>query len=220
MAEEQTMGQQLMGQERYFGREAHREYGGYEGGGYFARGRYAEHSWRGGMFGWMGAGIRAAASWFGDRLQGFGRRLGGTLSEAGTGLGETLRGRGERMGFALEERAAARAGGPMRGRPPRSYHRPDERILEEVYERIARSGADAEDVEAQVQNGVVTLQGKVPSRADRRIIEDVAEGIFGVQEIHDQLRIARMVPRAEREELRAEPRGNGQAVQTEHRPQA
>ena len=31
--------------------------------------RRGEHTWQGGVLGWLGAGIRAGASWFGDRLQ-------------------------------------------------------------------------------------------------------------------------------------------------------
>jgi hypothetical protein len=182
------------------------------------------YSWRGGVRGWMGAGIRTAAGWFGDRLQSFGRRVGGELSEASAELGQTVRGRFEQMGSALEERRGTRMTSGNRGpRGPRGYRRPDERILDELCERIALSGAYAEEVEVQVRGGVVTLTGKVPSRTDRQLIEEVGETVFGVQEIQTQLAIPRAAEAARgegparmaMERVEAEParRGNGHAVE-------
>lgn len=79
--------------------------------------------------------------------------------------------------------------GPFAGRGPRGYQRSDERIREDVSERLAQHGQlDASDVEVQVVGGEVTLTGSVPSRHAKRLAEDVAECVFGVREVHNQLR--------------------------------
>ena len=50
---------------------------------------------------------------------------------------------------------------------------------------------DASDVEITVSQGEVTLTGMVRSRADKWGIEDVADSILGVQDVHNQIRINR-----------------------------
>jgi BON domain len=164
--------------------------------GRFARGNRNEHTWQGGLLGWLGAGIRTGAGWFGDRLQQWGSWFGGRLSGETAEIGRAVRGRGERMASALEqqdERAAATLGGARRQRQPR-YRRPDERILDDVWHRISVSGADPQDVEVEVNAGVVTLSGRVASRFEKRLIEDVADSVFGVQEVHNHVRVARDQP--------------------------
>jgi osmotically-inducible protein OsmY len=96
------------------------------------------------------------------------------------------------MGSALEdqdERAAAKLGS-RRNRSPR-YRRPDERILDDVWHRISLAAVDPQDVEIEVNAGVVTLSGRVSTRYDKRLLEDIADGVFGVQEVHNHLRLAR-----------------------------
>jgi osmotically-inducible protein OsmY len=154
-----------------------------------------EHSWRGGMLGWLGSGLRASAAWVGGQMQRWGALLGGKLQGTGEEIGEAMRARGERMGSAMEQRGEAR---PDRfrgwhGRAPRSYRRPDDRILDEVHQRIATSGVDAEDVEIEVNNGIVTLSGRVPRHFDKRLIEEITEQVFGVEEVQNHLRLARGV---------------------------
>jgi hypothetical protein len=161
-----------------------------------ARKQERVHTWRGGVLGWLGSGMRAAAAWTGIRMQWWGSFLGGKLSGGAEQIGESVRGGGERVGQALEESGTAgtrsyrRAGA---GRPPRTYRRPDERILDEVYERIAHSAADADEVEVEVSDGVVTLSGSVPSRIDKRLIEGLTEAVFGVLEVHNHLKLARRI---------------------------
>jgi hypothetical protein len=165
------------------------------------------HEWRGGVLGWFGSGVRAAAGWVGNQLQFWGRRLGGRLSGRGAQLGEALRGRGERIGSQLEQggeeaiRRAQQFGEEVRRmRKPHGYRRPDDRILDDLWERILRSPVDAENVEIQVKDGVVTLSGKVRSRADKRFLEDLAEALFGVDEVHNQLAVGTLEkPRPEAE---------------------
>ena len=83
------------------------------------------------------------------------------------------------------------AGGSHVGRGPRGYQRSDDRIRDEVCERLARHPRiDASDVEVVVGNGEVTLQGTVDSRSVKRLLEDVAESVWGVREVHNQVRVA------------------------------
>jgi osmotically-inducible protein OsmY len=59
-----------------------------------------------------------------------------------------------------------------------------------VSERLERHGhIDASDIEVTVENGEVTLQGTVDSRRSKRLAEDVAESVYGVKDVHNQLRI-------------------------------
>lgn len=74
------------------------------------------------------------------------------------------------------------------GRGPKGYQRSDDRINEEVCERLTFSPVDASDIEVQVLNGEVTLAGTVRSRWEKRQAEDLAE-VFGVREVHNQLRV-------------------------------
>ncbi|MGA9520299.1 MAG: BON domain-containing protein [Myxococcaceae bacterium] len=75
------------------------------------------------------------------------------------------------------------------GRGPRNYRRPDERILEEVCERIARCGILADDIEVSVNAGEVTLTGNVEDRRDKRMIEELSDSVFGVRDVHNQVRV-------------------------------
>jgi len=80
--------------------------------------------------------------------------------------------------------------GPYVGRGPRGYQRSDERIREELHDRLTAHGhVDATDIECQVANGEVTLTGYVSSRRAKHLAEDVAGDIAGVRDVHNQLRI-------------------------------
>ena len=83
-----------------------------------------------------------------------------------------------------------RVPGPYAGRGPRGYQRSDDRIREEINERLTAHGLiDATDVECQVVNGEVTLTGFVDSRGAKRAAEDLAEDVYGVRDVHNQLRV-------------------------------
>jgi hypothetical protein len=77
-----------------------------------------------------------------------------------------------------------------RGRGPRGYRRSDERILEDVSDRLTEDPrVDASEIQVQVQGGEVTLTGTVDSREARRRAEDVAEGASGVTYVMNNLRV-------------------------------
>jgi len=75
------------------------------------------------------------------------------------------------------------------GKPPKGYTRSDMRIREDVCERLMYSPYDASEVEITVHDGEVTLSGVVHTRADKWGIEDVAEAVLGVQDVHNQIRL-------------------------------
>ena len=81
------------------------------------------------------------------------------------------------------------------GRGPRGYRRSDERIREDINDRLTDDWyVDASDVEVTVNNGMVTLTGLVDSRAAKRRAEDVAECVSGVTDVSNQLRVERNIP--------------------------
>jgi osmotically-inducible protein OsmY len=82
--------------------------------------------------------------------------------------------------------------GDARGYAPRNYRKSDERIREEVCEALAAHGdLDVSDVEVDVKDGEVILQGTVRSRWAKFYAEDLAAGIFGAHDVVNELRIAR-----------------------------
>jgi osmotically-inducible protein OsmY len=79
--------------------------------------------------------------------------------------------------------------GPYTGRGPRGYQRSDERIREDICDRLTRHGRiDATDIQIQVRNGEVTLDGAVDSREAKRLAEDVAESVDGVRDVVNHLK--------------------------------
>jgi osmotically-inducible protein OsmY len=76
-----------------------------------------------------------------------------------------------------------------RGRGPRSYTRSDDRIREDVSDRLTDDPwLDASEIEVTVSSGEVTLNGTVSNRYDRRRAEDCAEGVSGVRYVQNNLR--------------------------------
>jgi hypothetical protein len=76
------------------------------------------------------------------------------------------------------------------GRGPRNYRRPDERILEDVSDRLTDDAmVDASEIEVQVRQGEVTLTGTVRDRDQKRRAEDLAERVSGVKDVINALRI-------------------------------
>jgi hypothetical protein len=77
-----------------------------------------------------------------------------------------------------------------RGRGPKGYVRSDERIREEVCERLTHDPyVDASDIEIAVSNREVTLSGLVDSREAKRRAEDCAEHVSGVSHVQNNLRV-------------------------------
>lgn len=76
------------------------------------------------------------------------------------------------------------------GRGPRNYKRSDNRIEEDINDRLTRDPhIDAGDIEVSVHDGEVTLSGMVDSRNDKRRAEDLADDVSGVRNVQNNLRI-------------------------------
>ena len=77
----------------------------------------------------------------------------------------------------------------FRGRGPKAYRRSDERIREDINDRLTEHAyLDASDIEASVKDGEVTLMGKVFDRTDKRLAEDIVESVSGVKHVQNNLR--------------------------------
>ncbi len=80
--------------------------------------------------------------------------------------------------------------GPYFGRGPRDYFRSDERIREEVCERLAQHGwIDASNIEVTVSNGEVSLTGSVTTLQEKQMAEDALATTLGVKEVNNQLHV-------------------------------
>jgi osmotically-inducible protein OsmY len=76
------------------------------------------------------------------------------------------------------------------GRGPRGYQRGDERIREDVCDRLTDDPRiDASDIEIQVNGGEVTLGGSVRSRDEKRFTEDLVERVSGVRDVNNHLKV-------------------------------
>jgi BON domain len=77
------------------------------------------------------------------------------------------------------------------GHAPKGYVRSDERIREDVCDRLMSSPwIDASEVEIRVMQGEVTLEGSVDTRDEKRQIEDITEGVLGVKDVNNRLRLS------------------------------
>lgn len=77
-----------------------------------------------------------------------------------------------------------------RGRGPRNYTRSDERIKEDINDRLTDDFyLDASDIDVEVNDGEVTLTGSVDSRFAKRRAEDIAEDVSGVSHMENRLRV-------------------------------
>lgn len=87
--------------------------------------------------------------------------------------------------------ADARQSGQFRGRGPRNYTRSDDRIKEDINDRLTDNDFfDASDVEVEVNKGEVVLSGTVESRYAKRLAEDIAEDVSGVKNVENRIRVS------------------------------
>lgn len=82
------------------------------------------------------------------------------------------------------------SGAPRPGRGPKGYTRSDERIREDICERLMQeSRVDVGEVSVDVQDGTVQLAGQVEERWMKHRIEDVADGCSGVKDVRNQIEV-------------------------------
>ncbi|WP_448192978.1 BON domain-containing protein [Azospirillum sp. sgz301742] len=116
---------------------------------------------------------------------------GGFQIRGGTGRGDLERGFGQGRAFRDYGRDEwRREGRGHRGRGPRGYTRSDDRIREDLSDRLTDDPyVDASDIEIAVSGGEITLSGHVEHRSARRRAEDIAESVSGVTHVQNNLRV-------------------------------
>lgn len=93
---------------------------------------------------------------------------------------------------AERRRRMDKVSGPYRGKGPKGYSRSDERIKEDINDRLSDDPyIDASDIEVKVANGEVTLSGHTNSKEAKRRAEDIAESISGVREVENHVKVSR-----------------------------
>jgi osmotically-inducible protein OsmY len=187
--------------ERGYGGSGRGDYGRYESD-------YGDYGYGGGRDRDRDYGFGASAGYRGQGYGGYGYGYGGAQwSERDRYGREESRERGflERAGdevaswFGDEEAARRRrqdaregdwSAGQHRGRGPKGYSRSDDRIREDVSDRLTDDPhIDASDIEVSVSGGEVTLSGTVDSRFAKRHAEDLAEAVSGVRHVQNNLRV-------------------------------
>jgi hypothetical protein len=97
---------------------------------------------------------------------------------------------GRRRHGGLGNGDARAMGASFQGRGPKGYSRSDDRIREDVCERLIDDPhLDASAIDVAVESGDVTLTGTVDSRRSRQHAEDLAGCIRGVKGVHSSLGI-------------------------------
>jgi osmotically-inducible protein OsmY len=98
-----------------------------------------------------------------------------------------------------------RRSGQHRGKGPKNYTRSEDRIKEDVSDKLSDdSFLDATNIEVEVKGSEVTLNGKVDSRYSKHRAEDLAEDVTGVTHVQNNLRVNETTPQ--------EPVGNTSSI--------
>jgi len=188
-----SQGPGYYGQGRDYGQGGYgqgRNYGqsGYGQGRNYGQGSYGQGSYGQGGYGQGGYG---QGSYGQGRNYGQGSPYTGRVSErsysepSDLGWGAATGGFRPSGGSPWESRQR----GPFSGKGPRGYVRSDERIREDVSDRLSDDDElDASDITVTVSKSEVTLEGSVPDRHSKRRAEDIAESVSGVTEVHNRLR--------------------------------
>ncbi|HEU5148394.1 MAG TPA: BON domain-containing protein [Chryseosolibacter sp.] len=80
--------------------------------------------------------------------------------------------------------------GLYKGKGPRNYKRSDDRIKEQINDRLADDPwVNATEIETDVKNGEVILSGTVNNRSEKRRAEDIVESVSGVSHVENRLRL-------------------------------
>ncbi len=87
-----------------------------------------------------------------------------------------------------------RMSGQHRGKGPKGYTRSDDRIKEDINDRLSDDVfVDASSIDVTVDKGEVTLSGTVSTRSEKRRSEDIAEQVSGVKNVENRLRLVSTV---------------------------
>jgi osmotically-inducible protein OsmY len=205
------------------------------------RDRHARRAWEAETRGYGRGAGRLEDDDYDARRYGGGRRYEAAGRDRSEGAGDFLQRAGERISswfrggaedydeprryredFGREARPLAERS--QRGVGPRGYRRSDERISDEVHERLTDDPwLDASNIEVEVRNSEVTLTGHVDNREAKHHAERLVEDISGVGHVQNNLRVdpSLALTGAGRgfgsSALEAEMRRNAQATDPENR---
>jgi hypothetical protein len=168
------------------------------------RGYHPERHAYGGGRGWEGErlGPRGHES-RGYESRGYGEPRGygyGDGDRPNLGTGGPMQHTGYSYGYGGREHPGYQTGGGVfgrehhvagyRGKGPAGYQRSDERIREIVCEVLTDDDrVDATYIEVVVKGGEVLLSGTVPERHMKRLAEDAIEGISGIKDVQNQIKV-------------------------------
>jgi hypothetical protein len=176
------------GSRDYGDEDSSRRYGNWQYSGAFGSG-HTSPSFSGGY----GAGNYESGN-YRTGAGGYGSSASGGPTYAGRDVGYTGEGRWSGQPYGSQYSGGSYGGastGSFAGRGPRNYQRSDERIREDVNERLtADPRVDASDIEVRVQNGEVTLSGSVDERRARRMAEEIIEDLPGVRDVRNEIRVS------------------------------
>jgi osmotically-inducible protein OsmY len=129
---------------------------------------------------------------YGDSSNYYGEENGGRGAYRGYGYRSGgYGGRSEPIGAGTNPYLADITEGEHRGRGPKNYTRSDDRIREDVSDRLSDAAdVNASDIEVAVKGAEVTLSGTVDSRRAKRRAEDLADDVSGVKHVQNNLRVA------------------------------
>jgi hypothetical protein len=97
--------------------------------------------------------------------------------------------------------------GGFSGRGPKGYVRTDERIREDVCDRLSwNDEVDATDITVRVEGGEVTLEGSVETRHMKRLADDIADEVPGVRDVHNTIRVTKPILTELKEKITGEAR--------------
>jgi hypothetical protein len=110
----------------------------------------------------------------------------GSRGYSPTGFGRDRFGSQRDQGFRNRELG----GGGFAGRGPKDYKRTDERVREDVCDRLSQDDeVDASDISVRVENGEVTLEGTTETRRQKHRAEEIAADVAGVSDVHNNVRV-------------------------------
>ncbi|MGH8268531.1 MAG: BON domain-containing protein [Steroidobacteraceae bacterium] len=99
---------------------------------------------------------------------------------------------GRRHASGSDEGAPEWRAAPRYPPGPKGYQRSDERLREDISERLMQAQyIDSSDVTVQVSGAKVVLEGTVPERRMKHAIEDLVDACPGVQDIDNRIRVKR-----------------------------
>jgi osmotically-inducible protein OsmY len=140
--------------------------------------------------------------------EGFGREYGPHEFRGGLSLHS-----GEQRGQYFNQQNRGR----FSGKGPRGYQRSDQRIQEEINDRLTEHPEiDASEIEVKVNNGEATLTGSVMERYQKRLAEDLVENIGGVKQVHNQVRVQQELGAGSQQQQQQRKTASSESQQQQH----